>query len=82
MSLPELLQKLTTDLHSFPYIDISNTLNNCNFMIYPEIIQHKHTFKELHEYCFGGYEKILEECGNQTPSSIVVFLNKIKTILK
>ena len=38
--------------------------------------------KELHEYCFGGYEKILEECGNQTPSSIVVFLNKIKTILK
>ena len=38
--------------------------------------------QELHEYCFGGYEKILEECGNQTPSSIVVFLNKIKTILK
>jgi len=37
--------------------------------------------KELHEYCFGGYEKILEECGNQLPSSIVLFLNKIKKIL-
>ena len=37
--------------------------------------------KELHEYCFGGYKRILEECENTTPSSLVVFLNKVKKIL-
>jgi|TARA_Y100000294_G_C8557893_1_gene337891 hypothetical protein len=37
--------------------------------------------KELHQYCFGGYKRILKECGNDTPSSLVVFLNKVKKIL-
>ena len=37
--------------------------------------------KELHKYCFGGYERILKECGNNTPSSMVYFLNKVKKIL-
>ena len=37
--------------------------------------------KELHAYCFGGYKRILKECGNDTPSSLVVFLNKVKKIL-
>ena len=30
--------------------------------------------KELHKYCFGGYKRILKECENATPSSLVVFL--------
>ena len=38
--------------------------------------------KELHEYCYGGYEKILEGCKNETPSSIVIFLNTIRKILR
>ena len=37
--------------------------------------------KELHQYCFGGYKRILKECENTTPSSLVVFLNKVKKIL-
>ena len=37
--------------------------------------------KELHQYCFGGYKRILKECENDTPSSLVVFLNKVKKIL-
>jgi len=38
--------------------------------------------KEMHEYCFGGYEKILEACNNELPSSIVFFLMKIKKLLE
>ena len=38
----------------------------------------KEGFKEVHEYCFGGYEKILETFNNQPPSSIVDFFINIK----
>ena len=37
--------------------------------------------KEIHEYCFGGYEKILNYFEKQTPSSIVDFLVKYKKLI-
>ena len=41
----------------------------------------KEGFKEVHEYCFGGYEKILETFNNQPPSSIVDFFYKYKKLI-
>lgn len=41
----------------------------------------KEGLKEIHEYCFGGYEKIVETFNNQPPSSIVDFLFKYKKLL-
>lgn len=37
--------------------------------------------KEIHEYCFGGYEKIVKVFNNQKPSSIVDFFFKYKKLL-
>ena len=38
--------------------------------------------KELHEYSFGGYLKILEELDYSLPSSLVIFLNVVFKLLK
>ena len=38
--------------------------------------------KELHEYAFGGYNKILEELDGSTPSTIVKFFDTVHKLLK
>ena len=38
--------------------------------------------KELHEYAFGGYNKILEELDGNIPSTIVKFFDTIHKLLK
>ena len=37
--------------------------------------------KEIHEFAFGGYEKIVKKFNNQAPSSIVSFFSKYKELL-
>jgi hypothetical protein len=37
--------------------------------------------KEIHEYCFGGYEKMLSFFNYEIPSSIVDFLIKYKKLI-
>jgi len=41
----------------------------------------KEGLKEIHEYCFGGYEKIVETFNNQPPSSLVDFFYKYKKLI-
>ena len=38
--------------------------------------------KELHEYAFGGYNKILEKLEGTTPSTIVKFFDTLHKLLK
>jgi hypothetical protein len=38
--------------------------------------------KELHEYAFGGYNKILEELDGNIPSTIVKFFDTVHKLLK
>ena len=37
--------------------------------------------KEVHEYSFGGYEKIIKKFNNKAPSSLVSFFSKYKNLL-
>ena len=41
----------------------------------------KDGLKEIHEFAFGGYEKIIEKFNNEAPSSIVSFFSKYKELL-
>ena len=41
-----------------------------------------HGLKELHEYAFGGYKKILEKLDGNTPSTLVKFFDTVHKLLK
>ena len=41
----------------------------------------KDGLREIHEYSFGGYEKIIKTFNNEAPSSIVSFFSKYKQLL-